>query len=437
MKEPNDEDNLPFERRPNADPFGGAGWSDVNTEDDPGSLGPNEFQRAQNVRVRGKNIISRPGPSLRIDLNLYSSRTNGVGHVLWANDAPGNDSPTRLWLASFGCLGGGSTGYAVLNVDPSRTNQLQVYAEGFAVANRFAPLAPYGDLLYMGDSNLLKEVIQIQVPYNLQVVDLLGLNAAPVIERKNFDGYTIRCMRQHEGMLYIGLENNAAAANSKIVAYDGSQYRDDITGIRPPIAFGQWQNKLVCGFDATAGHIRVRTSGSAVPGTWTTYALGGYQTSVSQNAMQEVRNKLYIASGATQVYQFDGTALSVANTVATADATGDGVTSLCLHDNLLHYGWNTTVTLVSHIGRHDPDSTAANEWVDDYINITAQQATFLRLGCMASYRRQIYCGGSGGFTGSLVWLVRTAVNDVQGTVQVLSSTSVGTPIRFRQLLLFP
>jgi hypothetical protein len=62
-----------FERRPGTDPFGGAGFRGTNTEDDPGSLEPNELQHAVDFRIRGKNLYTRPGHIERIDLGTSRS----------------------------------------------------------------------------------------------------------------------------------------------------------------------------------------------------------------------------------------------------------------------------------------------------------------------------------------------------------------------------
>ncbi len=424
-----------IQRRPGTDPFGDAGWRGINTESDPGSLAPNELQWAEDFRIRGKNLVSRSGVVQRVNLNSFSSKAS-VGAVvgLPGPDKGQADLRNRLWVSSLGCLNASATGYSVSAVDTANDPLIMQYIEALAASNRYSPIGRYGDRLFVGDTHLLREIQLITPPHGVSLSLLTGAAARPLIEVRAFDGYAIRCMAEIGGELAIGLENNTAAANSKIMFYNGTSFKDDLTGIRPPLAMGYWRDKLVVGFDATAGHIRVRDAGSAHPGTWATYALGGFQCSVNQNSIVECRDKTYIASGATQLYSFDGTTLAAANTIATADTLGDGVSALCLYQGLLHYGWNITGgTLGSRIGRHDPDATA-NEWVDTYLNITAQQSSFKRLGSLATYRRKIYAGGAGG---TAVWLVATKADDVQGTMTVVSTVSSSVGFRTRQLLVFP
>jgi len=213
--------------------------------------------------------------------------------------------------------------------------------------------------------------------------------------------------------------------------WDGLSVQDDITGIRPPLAFGLFQAKLVAGFDATAANIRVRDAG-AVPGTWNTFSLAGFLTATQQNCMVEERQYLYIASGNNLIHRFDGAAITLQRTIAGCAVDGKGCTALALHNGLLYYGWNTpSAAYASRIGRHDPDSSA-NEWVDTYKDVTTDQANFKELSSMASYRRQIVVGGR------QVWIVATAINDVKGTIEVVNSTGApGAGFSVVHLLRFP
>jgi len=207
--------------------------------------------------------------------------------------------------------------------------------------------------------------------------------------------------------------------------------QDDITAIRPAQAFGYFQDKLVAGFDSTAANIRYRVAGDA-PGSWTTVALAGFLCASQGNAMQEVGPYLWIASGAAKIFKFDGANLTLAQTIAGCDAGVTGCTALCLYQGLLHYGWNASTTFNSRIGRHDPDSTAANEWVDTYLDVTAQQVGFKRLSSMLSYRQQIYIGGS------QVGVLATAPDDVKGTIVVINAPgSTAAGFERKQMVRFP
>lgn len=417
--------SLDFQRRPGADPFGDAGWRGVNTEDDPGSLAPNELQLAENVRIRGKVITTRPGMEMLVDLGLLTPR--GPSPVPWLSEAPGNSLHTRLWCSVQGCISPSDQGFQLYRIDPVEDPIFQRYINQLAATNRFSPIGRYGDRLILGDGPLIKEVQVISGPRGVNTSTIIG-TSIPLIEIKKYDGYAARCIRDFNGALYIGLENLASAANSKVVRWDGSQWTDDITGIRPPLAMGYWRDKLVVGFDATAAHIRVRNP--ATTPVWTTVALAGFRCTSNQNSIEEYKGDTYIASGDDLIFRFDGTALTLVRTIPGCDTTGAGVTALSLHEGLLHYGWNAAATLNSRIGRLDTDSTAT-EYVDTYLDVTAQQVIFTHLSAMKSYRRQIYLGGQ------TALVLATAPNDVKGTLLVIQSDSVGAGVGCRQMVIFP
>lgn len=422
-KIPTTPQGIEFQLRPGAPPFGPAGWRGVNTEDDPVSLDPNELQRGDDVRLKGRIITPRPGLVEKIDL--------GVDPVTWLLEAPVDNPRVRLWLTALGCFGTAiGTGATIMHVDPTENPVVQTYGNYFATADRQIPLGRYGDKLFVGDKSALREVVEVTAPPGTSIA-LIAPNP-PQVPVITFPGFTIRCLLEFDSLLFIGLENDATPTSSKIVAWNGISARDDLTGIRPPLAFGIWRDKLVAGFDATAGNIRYRDKGS-VPGTWTTVALAGFRCATQGNVMQEARQYLFIASGIGDIYRFDGAALTVVRSIAAAAADGKGVTALTLHKGLLYYGWNTpSAAYASRIGRHDPDSTAANEWIDTYKDITTEIANFIELQSMQSYRGQIYCGGR------QVWIVATAVNDVKGTLETISNTGApGAGFGLMQLLRHP
>lgn len=418
-----------FHRRPGVDPFGPEGWKGVNTESDPGSLLPNELLRGDDVRLKGRSLGTRSGCELDIDLNDFTDRADGCGAVLWMHQ-PGNELRTRLWMSAIGCQDPTQSGFTIYQIDPASDPEIQQYYIKVTAGDRFTPLGKYGDQLYVGDLSLVRVVREIPVPYTITAQELFV--KPPLLERLRFDGYTTTCLLEFDGKLFIGLSNDAAPdTSSKIVSWDGGNVVDELTGIRPPLAMGYWREMLLVGFDATAGHIRYREPGAA-PGTWTTVALAGFSCTVNQNAFCEVRDKTFIASGVDLLFAFDGTSLSLAQTVVGADTFGDGVNALCMHDGLLHYGWNELGTAAAFIGRHDPDSTGANEWVDNYVGLTDQQPLFTGICSMASYRTQIYAGGRS------ARVVTTRSGEVAGVVEAVDVASgASSGFRARQLLKFP
>jgi hypothetical protein len=439
VKFPKDENSGEFQFRPGSQIFGDGAWLGVNTQDDPGSLKPNELQRGENIRLAGKNIKGRTGNTPLTTLpNLGSVGPVKAGQVMWLKEAPADNPHIRLWFSTLGCLGAGiGTGGTIFSIDQSQSPQVQIYARFFASTDRTVYLASYSDAIFAGDKTALRGLVLLSAPTGVDMNTFAP--SPPSTPYAVFTGYTISCMKEFDGKLFVGLSNDATPAASKIIVWNGLSWQDDLTGIRPPLCMGTWQSKLVVGFDATAGHIRTRVPGAA-PGTWTTVALGGFKCAPFGNAIMEVGPKTYIASGDRQLYQYDGTTLSLATTVASADNVGGrGVCALCKHQNLLYYGWNEVSPWKSWIGRHDPDNTfsAATEWVDAYKDISNDAAlvafdggTFRRLTAMESYRQNIFVGGS------RYWIAATADNDVKGNMRVVYPGSSSAGFEVQQLLRF-
>lgn len=418
-----------FQLRPGSDPLGGAGWRGVNTESDPGSLNPNELQWGENLRHRGKGWITRPGMSQVLDLGLGLS--NGDNSVLWMHEAPADNPRARLWLSARGCFGAAiGTGSLLANLDPTQVPVVQNYGQFYTASDFQIPMGRYGDKLLMGDRSELREVIVSTAPAGVKA-DRLLLSPSQV-PLASFPGFVIRCLQEFDNKLFIGLENTAVIAASKISAWNGVSAIDDLTGVRPPLALGLWRDKLVAGFDVTAGNIQVRPAG-AVPTAWVAFAVGGFLCSSHGNAMAEEKQYLYIASGTDLIHRFDGAALTLQRTIAGCAVDGFGCTALTLHNGLLYYGWNTPgAAYLSRIGRHDPESTTVTEWLDSYKDVTADQANFISLTSLLSYRRQIFAGGR------QMWVVGTAVNDVKGTIEVYNNTGApGAGFQVEQLYRFP
>jgi hypothetical protein len=410
--DPNQTPGSEFQRRPGVAPFGPSGWRGVNTEDDPSSLDPNELQRGDNVRFRGKHLYTRPGLGFKVNLN--------PGYPVQHLREAGSDNPSvRIWATTFGCFGiGPGTGNEIFHYDQNDIPSVQPYAIYPATVSRQAPVAQYGSRLFIGDGSALREVAQTSSPPGSTFGNFSP--SPPSNSVAVFTGYKIRALLEFDSKLFVSLEDAVTIGASKIVVWNGLSYQDDLTGIRPALNFGIWRDKIVAGFDSTAANVRYRSSGGA-GATWTAVALAGFRCATQGNAFQERGPYLYIAGGNDTIYRFDGTALTAIRVIAGCDAgTGNGVTALTLHNGLLYYAWNTpTPNFLTRLGRHDPDSTAANEWVDTYLDVTAQQAGFTIATSLVAFRRQIYIGGN------RTWILATAINNVQGTLSIINSQSAG------------
>ena len=427
MKPPKDEAGQEFHYRPGVGPLGPIGWLGENTESDPGSLAPGDLLRGQNVRLIGGNVHTRAGSTEKVDLSA------GVNNaIMYLDTAPADNPRTRIWASVRGCFGTLiGAGARVLHMDKTEDPVVQTYGDFFSESDRDIVVVPYSGGLYVGDDSVLRKLIQITAPLGVSASSLMG--SPPTIPQLDaITGFTIRCGLEVDGVLFLGLEKLSDPTQSKIVAWNGiGAPKDDLTGIRPPLAMGKWRNKLVVSFDATAAHIRVREPGTTYPGTWNTHALAGFQGTSFQNSIVEERTKTYIASGIDKLFVFDGTNLTLARTIATCDATGSGCTALAFHDNLLHYVWNVAVTFAPKLGRHDPDSSA-NEWVDTYKDISADQPNFKLASSALSHRGQIWMGARQN------WVVATCRGDTKGSIEVINNTGVpASGNEVRQLVRFP
>lgn len=418
------DDTRDIEWRQGVDPFGNAGWRGMNTEKDPGSLQPNELQLGRDVRLLGGNVVTRTGLALLFDL----TQLEGVGsgdHVHWMDEFPNDNPHTRLWFAALGCFGAGAgTGAQIMRVDTLEDPTFQIYANFLSETSFSSRLSPYGDRMMIGNGDLLQEIFQITPPPGVSIATIMP--TAPQILIKQFTGYLIRCMAEFDNKLFIGLENVAVPATSKIVVWDGLIFEDDITGIAPPLAFGRWRDTLVVGFSAATAAIKYRTVGDA-PGSWTAVALAGFGCSFAQNCMVEDHENLYIVDGVSKIFKFNGTVLTLERTIGACSS----LHALCMQDDILHYGWNKTVNFHAMIGRRDRDSSSL-EYVDGYKNLTTDIAAFKNMTAMESYRGQIVCGAYGAV------IIATKSNDVQGTAITISAPGAsGSAFPILQILRVP
>lgn len=427
-KTPTTEQGHEFHLRPGVDPMGAGNWHGVNTEVDPGSLLPGELQRGENIRLLGKDIRTRPGQNLTIDFGLAPGPQDN--HVLWMGEAPTDNPRVRLWLSAFGCFGasilGGST---VRHIDPAQIPVVQQYANFYAGGNFQAPLGTYSGELYVGDRDMLRKILLITPHPGVSSSVILASPAQSPVAR--FPGFTITCLKEFDSKLFVGLSNNTTPASSKIAAFNGLSAKDDLTAVRPPRNFGIWQNKLVATFDSTAANIQTRGIGSS-PGTWTAVGLAGFQGATQGDSLQEYGAKLWIASGLDKIYSFDGTVLTLERTIAGCATDGNGCVALSLHRGMLFYGWNGPgAAYAAKLGKMDLDSTAS-QWIDTYKDLTADQANFKQVSSLISYRKQIYAGGQ------QLWVVATALDDVQGALQVINNTGApGAGFEILQMIRHP
>jgi hypothetical protein len=339
--------------------------------------------------------------------------------------------PSKLWSSTIGCAGAlNGFGFELaIHRSESEPPIQQIYTNGAKSSDKFTPLGEvrgpdvHGGGLDAEDRPPDRIPVWCELPVHVHRESWGGGPGVP--------GYAIRCLFEQGGLFFIGLEDTTTPGASKIVVYNGAGYKDDLTGIRPPLAMGSWRNKLVVIFDGTAAHIRVRDAGSTSPGAWTTYALAGFSGSPPRTRCRSTARRRGSRAGAIASTRSTGRPSPSSGRLRGVITPAPPGSPPCLHHGVLHYGWNTTLTFGGRIGRYDADSTL-NLFVDTYLNITAQQAGFTNLSAMQEYRNRIHAGGAN------QWVVATKENDVPGTVEKIAGGTIPSA-RFivKQLVAFP
>lgn len=408
-----------FQRRPGLK--GNPGLQGMVTEGDPSSIPPTAFQLLRNFRFLGKTLYTRPG---------HTFYGNAGGEVYLLTSFPVVNPRTRLWITVLGCFGETiGTGARIIHYDPDENPTFQVYANYFAEGSRQNPMAVYGDDLYIGDKSLLRKPVIVSTPPGVAVQDVLESPPdAPIFDFG--PTYTITWMKEFDGKLFMGVSDGGITC--KICYWDGLSIREDLVGsalspVRPSFAAEVFRGtKLVVGFDATAGHVRVRSLG-ATPGTWTTVALAGYSTGIGGNSMKEHRDFVAIAGGNRDLFKYHEPAgvptLVVLRNIATADNTGNGITAVANHRGLLYYLWNgASPGYASKVGQYNADNPGTPvEFVDSFLDISGGIANFKGGFALESYREFLYA------CGAAQWLISFSTDEVTGVGSATVINDGGAP----------
>lgn len=319
---------------------------------DPGAYQLPYWQFLRNVRF-DDGIGARKRREL-----FMSGLGDGAGSIVAGlYDFQCTRSAGKLYIIYAGCPGiaGAATGQSLCDFDFEQAEQLSrgIY---WASATFEACLAGFAGRLYIGRDSTLSAFITIEPDYEDEALFISGLDQAEQI--KSFTGYTVRCAFEAFGELFVGLENIATPAASKIVRWDGVTFRDDKTGIDPPSCIKLFRNTtLVVSTSNAAGGILLRDSA----GAWT--AVAGAFGNV-QVVMAEYRDNLYLTEDGPDLWKFDGTTLAIDRTILTARING-----LAAGFGYLYYGHDRSAALKdATLGRLD----SAGAYTDVHKNIAAQ-----------------------------------------------------------------
>lgn len=391
---PNDPQHDQFEYRPGVNDF--TGWEGVVSEGDPGSIPNNALRRLLNGRFEGPNVVGRKGLIEVTELGTFQR----VAHIA---EIPCASPRIRIYKFFRGCNVGAVIGFQLDGVDEESGGDFSLaYESGSSYAGVGAA---FGDKFYVADFDVIRQLI---IPHSYP--DGYGSSSTSGLVQldlpvETFSGFEARSIAEFDGKIFIGLKNIAnPATQSKIVAYDGITFTDDLTGISTPFALGVFRNRLIV---AQNGQIQWRAAGTP-PGSWTAvvnadflieYSLGKLNDRASANCIMEYRDQLWFAgrdnaSGLGAVWSWDDTALTLEWTIAAS------VQATCLtivEGNALLYGWvDDTPEFKSAIGRYDPDNAIIPR-VDTYKDLSTDWTPdgFTYITSMTTYRTRVFIGGLG------------------------------------------
>lgn len=381
---------------------------------DPGSIRLPFFEFLQNVRFND-GIGGRPGTARM--LNGLSDVGNGEVQGLYDFQMTGPAGKLYVIYAGVPALCGTVTGAdgdgRSLNwFDQEKATPLSA-GPWWNTDTWSVPLCSHEGALYVGRGSELHAFISIEPDYDDQNLFLGGLSQTELL--RTFDGFTISTLCSAFGLLFIGLDGGAGA--SKIVIYDGTTYTDDDTALDTPVCMKLFRDEqLVVTFSTQDLHWRDEL------GNWTTVvepALGG-----AQMFMASYRDTLYISQQDTDIWKWDGTAVTNDHTVAGAEING-----LAWAFEFLFFAYKGAGN-EAIIGRLDENGT----YVDAHVNLTDQFDWAESAKLLAYYRDTLTVGVLSTEQGGRI--LQSPGNNTDGDYELGTPLATGPAVKFGDILAF-
>jgi hypothetical protein len=366
---------------------------------DPGVVPPNRVRYAENVRFRGGNIISRPGLVKFNQAGVIVNSTTSISpfdfqplkrhRIIYVvpGPPPAVGLPVSGWTVNF------------FDQDQFQEAEYGMFLNNaVSQANYYQSpqVVVYNGTLYCGfnpagGGSFFRAIALLTRSYSQQQLSGPFHNLFDNITV--FATYNLLSFAVFNGLLFIGLESVAnPTTQSKIVTYDGTSFKDDLTGIGSPVVLKPFRNLLVAGFLSGANAIQYRTTGSS-PGTWTSVAPGA--GTIQSYQMQSYKDILYITTapapfggvGDGNIWSWTGPggALAVAHNIAGTPLTK----GLTVFNKLLYFAYETNIS-TGIVGKYD-----GTTWTDVERNVTADAGgSFNTIDKLVPYKQSLYAAVS-------------------------------------------
>jgi hypothetical protein len=370
----------------------------------PGKVPPGFHRHLVNVAFNEDGEMKDRAGLTRVNPTPLDGVTACISDL--ADFAP--NTPYKIYCVFVGCPGlSAVNGYSLNWYD---NDQASKFARGlyYDAAPAVLKIGTFDGRIFIGDNEQLKAFTLIVPHYQDEQLAVAGVEQAEVIH--TFSGFTITCLMEFDGKLFIGLDNGAGA--SKVAVWDGLTMHDgtngttaDLTGIDPPADMIRWRDKLVVGLSTTG--LRIRERGS-VPGTWASVA-SGFPT----YKLETYRDDVYGTTAAADVWRYQGGAVASVLNVAGAAMRGIAQHQDQSGNRYLFVGYQSS-TNQAILARRD----SAGAWSDPHKNLTAQDAQARSPEALISYRNQLVAGVNTALNGGKLYL--SPEDDTTGTYTVIT-----------------
>lgn len=349
----------------------------INLENDPGAIGDDELQLANNIRILANGKIVGRGGQEKVNTSAMSGCVDGLIDDEMNDD---DDEDSRLFYDKNG------TNASTFKVVGTKAGESPEDVVDNLGANEFARFAEFEGRLIACNKSSFYEIDPAIGTGTL--LDTTGATANDT----DINGVVL-----HDFKLWF------AAKENKVYTWDGDTVATVGTGLGGYAGNSPDPGGKVFRYKGDAyftnAHVFKRYAG----GTWTAVALPGSLTSFRCFGAVELLDVLYLFGadriGAANInfviVSYNGTATAVARTVtneAVAANSFTGVTCAVVVDDVMYFGWHNTTTDNVIVGRYD-----GTTWTNTYHDVTADGVSTGAPRAMAHFDRRLWMSGTFGF----------------------------------------